>query len=558
MNTSSFNLRKHHWARMALVLTLAFGTLTGHAQPVSPPAGFSLVGHIEKFTLTTPGVITSSAVVTVRGIDVILPSNLVITLPGGYLTAEQLFRGRNFKTPETPLRTGLALTEMTEADFACPAALAAAGKKCPLPPGEIELAGNIVPVGAAQQYVAGTAAISQGALHTGGGFIRSIDTASGFFTLGADVGTAPTARLRLNDPEGIYGPRPPASKPLLLDMRFSLDPGNAPVHAMTGFPVCLPDSARPAVCPANNRPAPNAPNYRRFTCGPSPVGVNEPVHADCDPRLPVPLRVGDYVNYAGMLDKDRDDQRYFISVHGLEAQLGIYTSPGLDPAYVFIEEALQGTLGARWPLDAGTQIPQEATSAFKLIGFTSDPSRTISVEIFDDDTHVNSLNPTLAPTRLATKIVPTNLAQLGRFKMMWAAKEDARVVRRNVRVKLSDATAGPATPSLAPGSASHKRPPAQLPAGASQRGGYAYGQYEAPISEYISPEITRFGVKGWPVPVNFEDFCFLKLTNIVGTQEPIDATNYRAVTVAPITPSPAARPRSQLRADGSRVCGETN
>jgi hypothetical protein len=253
---------------------------------------------------------------------------------------------------------------------------------------------------------------------------------------------------------------------------------------------------------------------------------------------------------------DKDDQGYFISLHGLEAELGIYTSPGLDPAYVFVEEALQGTLGARWPLDATTLIPQEATSIFKLIGFTSDPSRTISVEIFDDDANVNPLNRTLAPTRLATKIVPTNLAQLGRFKMIWAAKEDARVVRRNVRVKLSDAIVAPFVPQLAPGAASNELPAGLLPAGASLRGGYAYGQYEAPISEYISPEITRFGVKGWPVPVNFEDFCFLKTTNSIGTQEPTGAAGYVTVSAGPITPSPAARPRSQLRVDGTRVCGD--
>jgi hypothetical protein len=553
MKIGYFNLRTGHFALIAL----AFSAFISHAQLASPPAGFVLIGHIEKFTLTTPGLLTSSATVTVRGIDVILPSNLIITMPGGYLTAEQLFRGRNFKTPETPSRSGLALTEMIDADFACPAALAAAGKKCPLPPGEIELSGNVVTVGATQQYVAGTARISKGALHIGGGFIRSIDNASGFFTVGADMDGAPTARLRLNDPEGIYGPKPDPLKPLLLDMRFSLDPGNAPVHAMTGFPVCLPDSARPAVCPAANRPAATATYALRFTCGPSPVGVNEPVHPGCDPRLPVPLRVGDYVNYVGMLDKDSTDNSYYISLHGLDAQLGIYTSPGLDPAYVFVEEALQGTMGARWPLDATTLIPQEATSIFKLVGFTSDPTRNISVSIFDDKTNSNPLNRTFAPTRLATKIVPTNLAQLGRFKMIWAAKEDARVVRRSVRVTLSDAIVGPANPFLAPGSVSNELPAGQLPANASLRGGYAYGQYEAPISEYISPEITRFGVKGWPVPVNFEDFCFLKFTNNVSSQEPTSSTTgYLTVTAAPITPSPAARPRSQLRVDGTRVCGD--
>jgi hypothetical protein len=550
MKTVQFNFRLNH----LVLIALTFSALISNAQPVDPPAGFALIGHIEKFSLNSPGVLGSAAKVTVRGIDVILPSNLIITMPGGYLTAEQLFRGRNFKTPETPARSGLALTEVVDADLVCPAPLAGPGKKCPLPSAEIELSGNIITVGATQQYVAGTARISQGALHIGGGFIRTIDSASGFFTVGADMGAAPTARLRLNDPEGIYGPKPDPAKPLLLDMRFSLDPGNSPVHAHTGFPVCLPDSARPALCPSGNRPAATAANYRRFTCGPSPVGATEPVHPGCEPRLPVPLRVGDYVNYVGMMDKD--DQGYFISLHGLEAELGVYTSPGLDPAYVFVEEALQGTLGARWPLDATTLIPQEATSIFKLIGFTSDPSRTISVEIFDDDANVNPLNRTLAPTRLATKIVPTNLAQLGRFKMIWAAKEDARVVRRNVRVKLSDATTAPFVSQLAPGTASNELPAGLLPTGASLRGGYAYGQYEAPISEYISPEITRFGVKGWPVPVNFEDFCFLKTTNSIGTQEPSGAAGYVTVSAGPVTPSPAARPRSQLRVDGTRVCGD--
>ncbi len=168
------------------------------------------------------------------------------------------------------------------------------------------------------------------------------------------------------------------------------------------------------------------------------------------------------------------------------------------------------------------------------------------------------MNLTFAPTRLATKIVPTNLAQLGRFKMDWAAKEDARVVRRSVRVKLSDATAGPFNPQLAPGAASSSMTGGLLPAGASNRSGYAFGQYEAPISEYISPEITRFGVKGWPVPVNFEDFCYLKTPNTVGTQELNSVSGYVQFVAGPVTPFPAApaRTRSQLRSDGTRVCGD--
>lgn len=540
-----------------ILFGLACTTALANAQIVDPPASFAIIGHIEKFTLAPPGDIRSRATVTVRGIDVILPSNLVITMPGGYLTAQQLFRGRDFKS--APGRSGLALQEMTEPDMACPWLPQGSPTKCPLPAAEIELAGNIIPVAGTLQYVAGIARISQGALHIGSGFIRSIDpNNTGFFTVGADLGGAPASRMRLNDPEGIYGPTPDPTKPLLLDQRFALDPGNSPVHARTGFPVCLPDSARPGLCPSSNRSNnASAANYRRFTCGASPSGVTEPVLPGCQPHLPIPLRVGDYVNYVGMLDKD--DQGYFYSLHGLEAELGVYTSPGVDPAYVFIEVSIQGTMGARWPLNATTTIPQEATSIFKLVGFTTDPGRTISVDLFDDPSNFAPLaitppvpgNP--RATRLATKIVPTNLAQLGRFKMEWAAKEDARVVRRSVRVKLSDATAGTFNQLLKPGASSNSME-GLLPAGASKRSGYAFGQYEAPISEYISPEITRFGAKGWPVPVNFEDFCYLKTPNKIATQE----LDIPPLVVGPVSPFPAApaRTRSQLKTDGTRVCGD--
>ena len=539
--------------RLCLAAFASFTALPMHAQPAVPPAGFTLIGHIEKMVLTAPGVVTSSAVVTVRGIDVTLPANLIITMPGGYLTAEQLFRGRDFKTPPVPPRSGLALQEFTDADMQCPLPLAGAGKRCALPAAEIELGGNIV----GGVYVAGLARISQGGLHIGSGFIRSIEPATGNFTVGTDVAGGTVARLRLNDPEGIYGPKPSSGA---VDMRFALDPGNAPIRARTGFPVCLTDASRPGVCPATNRsPNPTAANYRRFTCGTAPAGTTEPVLPGCQPHLPVPLRVGDYVNYVGMLDKDA--QGYFVSLHGLEAELGVYTSPGVDPAYTFIEVAIQGTQGALYPLTPTTTIPQEATSRYKIVGFTTDPSRTVVVTLFDDanPANANPLNVTTVPTRLATRLVPTNLAQLGRFKMIWAAKEAVRVVRRNARVRLSPATL-PSNPAFQPGNTSNAMTAPLLPVGASTRGGYTFGQFEAPVNEYISPEITRFGVTGWPVPVNFEDFCYLRLPNAIVTQEPsvTPVNSYRSVTVGLLAPSPInpTRAKSQLRADGTRVCGE--
>ena len=60
-----------------------------------------------------------------------------------------------------------------------------------------------------------------------------------------------------------------------------------------------------------------------------------------------PLRIGDAVSYVGMIVPDSAGG-FVIAAHGLEAELGIYTSPGAEPVYAFIEEALQGTKGERF------------------------------------------------------------------------------------------------------------------------------------------------------------------------------------------------------------------
>jgi hypothetical protein len=521
----------------AAALSVTFATLVPapDAWAADPPAGFALVGHIEKFTLDDASNPTSSAVMRVRGIDVVLPQNLIITMPGGYLTAQQVFKGRDLRSPIDPQRSGLALLDFAAADANCPAAPEFAGRQCPQPAAEAELSGNVIN----GTFIAGIARVSQGGLHIGGGFIRSIDGATGTLLVGADTGSGPTARLKLNDPEGIYG-----AKALGQDMRFALDPGNSPVTARTGFPVCIQRSASDPLCPGSNRPNPAAAHFKRFTCGAVPVSANAPSLAGCVPHLPVPLREGDFVNYLGRLDKDATG--YFFSLHGLQAEIGAYTSPGVDPAYVVIEEALEGTLGERY-----ADIPQEETSRFKLIGFTTDPSRTVAVDIFDDDVDGGPLRPVPPPSRLETRIVPTNGAQLGRFKMIWDAKEDARIVRRATRVTLSPATQ-PGDPRFAPGKGSVEL---ALP-GSSRRAGYAFGSFEAPINEYISPEATRFGVKGYQPPINFENFCFQKRTNSIETQEPDpgNATGWVVVTAQPLSPTPAARALSQL-GSGARVCG---
>jgi hypothetical protein len=413
---------------------------------------FNLIGYIEAFALKDSADPMSEATMTVRGIPVTLPRNLLVTLPGQYLTAQDIFRGPNGGPVQAS--SGLALTDPVP----------------PRVPFEADLMGNMVD-GA---YVAGVARISQGPLHVGTGFIQAINMATGELRVGA-LGGALGARVRLNDPKGIYGLRnnEGGKAALPLDARFALDPDNSPVHARTGYPVCVARSANDELCPAGNRPA--APNDKRFTCGQVAAEPLAPALGTCDPKLPARLKEGDHVAYVGMLVADPAGG-FVVAAHGLEAELGIYTSPKAEPVYVYIEMALQGTLGERFP-----DIPQEETTRVKIVGFTTDPTRAVEVRLID-----TGRNEVGTPLTGPAGLIPSSGPQLGRFRNTWPAKDDARAIRRDILAQVID-----------------PRPRVKL------ANGLTSGQYVAPIGEYISPEATRFGVRGFQPPVPFENFCFL-------------------------------------------------
>lgn len=442
----------------AAMLALAGMSLpgpTGTALAQTPNASFTLIGHIEALSLTPPSDAVAAARIKVRGIDVVLPRNLLVTMPGAYFTAQDLFRGPAGGAVQAS--SGLALAD-------------------PSPPPvtfEAEVIGNIV----GGTYIAGVVRISQGALHAGGGFIQAIDGATGEIRVGAKGG-ATGARVRLNDPKGRYGvANAAAAKAALpLDIRFALDPDNVPVHAKTGFPVCIPPAGGSVTCPLANRPA----GTQRFTCARLSGGQLAPAAAvdapsrQCDPERPVPLVLGDYVTYVGMLHRDPAGG-FVVAAHGLDAELGIYTSPGAEPAYLFVEVAIQGTKGE--PFDA---VPQEETTRFRVVGFTTDPSRNVEVSLVDSGRDGPGTSFT-GPAGLT----PSNGPAMGRFRNTWPAKDDARAVRRDVLVRVVGSPNAPLA------------------------NGLTAGLYTAPVGEYIYPEPTTFGVRGFPLPVPFENFCFL-------------------------------------------------
>jgi hypothetical protein len=492
------------WFGQAALMVAALHALPAAAQ--TPLPSFTMLGYLQELDVADLADPLSAGSMKVNGIDVVLPRNLLIKMPGQYLTVNDLFRGPH--PGSAP-----ALTPAAK-----PSGLAL--KDVPRPPiaFEVQVIGNIV--GGA--YVAGWANITQQDLNAGAGFIRAIDYAKGEMTVGPDTGTA-TARVRINDPAGRYGLRN-ADKlgGAVIDERFASDPGNAPVSADTGFPMCIPRVAPPLNdpdCPLANR-APT-PNEGRFTCGPVSAEPTAPAHPGCQPGKPAPLQVGDYIAFNGMMTEDSPGSgSFFHAAHAVHAMAGIYTSPGANPAYVFIEEALIGTLGEPFP-----GIDQEETSRFRMVGFTTDPSRRVEVFLIDV-VGANEIE------RRLTTLTPSPVAQIGRIRVTLPAKANFLPIPRDVRIRIE----GHASVKVA--------------------GGLDSGQYTAPVSEYIYPENTRFGRPRLPVGVPFENFCFLKnggaVLTTLGRGSPPDVS---AIPIGALLPFPASgHANSQRRADGSLAC----
>lgn len=498
-------------ANVGLGLLLAWPAVRAQA----PTTSFALLGHIQELEVANPNDPLSEGSLVVNGIRVVLPRNLHVVMPGMYLTPADLFRGKH---------PGSAVTGLAPA--VSPSGLALKDANRTPVPVEANVIGNIV----GGQYIAGVIHLSQQGLNVGSGFIRSIDYAKGELLVGADPGGVPTARVRINDPTGVYGKRnADKNGGDAFDERFAADPDNAAIVAQTGFPMCIP-RLDPAIqddprCPRANRPplaTPNAP--RRFTCGPVPAEPTAPAtnplaqpFAPCDARKPAPLLVGDYVEFNGMISEDSPGSGiFFHAAHAVHAAVGIYTSPGAQPAYVFIEEALLGTLGEPW-----VDIDQEQTSRFRIVGFTTDPHRDVDVFLLDRDG---------SERRLVT-LPPSRVAQIGRIRITLPAKANFLPVTREVRVRVSG------QPEFT-------------------GNGLAQGQFTAPVGEYIYPENTRFGRPRSPVSVPFENFCFLsKGGERLATLGRNELQIAQRPVVGRLQPFPeSGHPLAQVRADGTPSC----
>ncbi|AGI23135.1 hypothetical protein ACYCAX_19175 [Pseudomonas sp. MT3] len=479
----------------------------GDARGEDPNPSFLLTGYLQELKVDNPGDPLSGGSLTVNGARVILPRNLLITMPGQYLTLSDLFRG---KQPGW----GEALAAPQAAS-----GLAFADQPPPTLPVMVQALGNMV----GGRYIAGVVNLMPQGFNEegeGAGFIRAIDYDKGELLVGTLTGTA-TARVRINDALGVYGRKnSEKSGGELIDDRFTSDPGNAPVTASTGFPMCIPRVAPPAedaLCPRGNRRAAGDPGQPgRFTCGAVAAEPTAAPLSGCDPEKPAPLVVGDYITYSGMPIVDAPGTS-FVAAHALQALTGIYTSPRADPAYVLVEVALVGTLGEPFP-----GIDQEQTSRFRIVGFTTDPARRVDVFVIDQEGDQEK-------ERRLTTLTPQPTAQIGRIRIDLPAKANFLPVARDVRIRIE-------------GHSSRKVVNGHLDS----------GQYTLPVSGYIAPENTRFGIPRLPVGVPFESFCFLKngggALATLGREGP-------APKIGRLDPFPASgHADAQPMADGTRAC----
>jgi hypothetical protein len=444
-------LRLSPWI-IALGLLCAAGA---NAQLV-PPAAFDMTGFIQEATVAKQGTTQSNPLLfggtlTINGIKMIVPDNTIVQMPAFALSWAQLFdtnQSAAIAVPGIPARpnhlalnpvTGLPQTGLALNDD--PLGTAAN----PFPSYEVRAVGNISPdpVTGAPRYIVGglIVPITQQGLNAGFGTINFIDYATGRFRVGGKINVVngvptldaanPGALVEINDPVGRWGK---AHSP---DPRFTTDTANPTVFAGSGYPVCIPRVAPPAIdplCPLTNRPlnrvtqgfapdpflATGAP-LKTFTM---PAAPNGPGTTTPDPWQQVPLMVGDEVDFAGTLYKlEPTDPSFknslpatspanmYISAHTLEANLGVFTAPGIKPCYVRVEAMVMPTALVRNApaVSAGnplTSIPLENSTAVHIVGFTTDPSRIIDLKAIDvnaqtgaetERTFASVLPETLAP-----------------------------------------------------------------------------------------------------------------------------------------------------------------
>jgi hypothetical protein len=437
--------------------------------PLQTDSPFGVTGFIQQATPDAPNDIFSGGSLTVNGLQISVPRNTLFQFPATAMTWQEMFKlappPYGLNTPSGP-QSGLALSD----------------SPAPFATYEVTVIGNrIIHSATDDKYIAAFIFLSQQSLNVGQGFINAIDYQTGELWVGSALESKTGARIQLNLPKGRYGI---AHSP---DVRFTADEDNPTIHAITGYPMCIsrtdPVVADDPLCPQRNRPIdPVTKAYSTLFTMPAPGPTLAPT--DPDAAQQAPFEVGDWVEYSGTLLKDAAGQQY-ISAHTVIANLGIFTAPGVMPAYVTIEAMSLGVGGTPNPL-----FPQEAVEKLTMVAFTTDPTSLVDIYAVDVDACGKESNRFYST---GDPFGPPVSAKKGRA-VVRTFIGDFLPATREMRVASRTLTKGQPVDSV-------------LATAQTYANGLIAGQYHAPNFDYLFPESLVIG--GPPVPSAFEEFPFL-------------------------------------------------
>ena len=494
------HLKRAHASLLMAVLALSAAAWAQLPIPVSTQ--FDISGFIQEATLDPSCTADAhcGGTIKVNGHIVVVPKETVVIFPASALTWQELFA-------QAPAPYGMFTNPPSSG-------MAMGDAPVPLTTYEAQVVGNRVITGGNDRYIAGLIYISQHALNSGNGFINYIDYNLGEMRVGGVLGDNTTGtRVRINDPSGRFGR---INTP---DQRFTVDPDNPTIASATGFPMCLPrtdpTSAAPdALCPQNQRlPAtPPATGFSTFYTMAFP-GTGAP-----DPAIQAPFEVGDWIGFAGTLVHDGPTPtagpfpgtaNTYISAHTISNNTAIYTQPGTSPAYVSTEVTLIGT-GGLTVLGAG-----EAVIRTRFEGMTTDVDPTAA-----NQRKIHLYGIDLDPLSGATSdrdwgtigVDPGPEFGLGAVKGRWRFRPPCLPFGSVPTRPEKDCVMNQAGTFLPPTremraviEGLQSQDPAN-PAALTAANGIFYGQYHAPILEYIFPE----NGPGAPIPENnFNTMPFL-------------------------------------------------
>lgn len=559
--------QRHRTSPISILFTLLLVMLLpvfATAQlPVPPSSQFDITGFLQSATLGGPGSGSGAGAhaggfITVNGQLITVPSETIVILPANALTWQELFA--TSPAPYTGAATGMALNDIP----------------APLTTYEAHVIGNRVlgGPGGADVYIAGLIYISQQALNSGAGYINCIIYTTGELRVGGLIGNCATgARVQLNDPTittagdialgtGRY------SRGQSPDPRFQVDQDNPTIASTTGYPMCVPrvladpniaGNPDDAVCPVTQRrlvgdaainclfPATVGARCTNFTM--KPPGGGSP-----DPTIQAPFEVGDWVVYAGTLVQDcamtgcpgggptagpwpaAGAAATYISAHTINNNAAIYTAPGTNPAYVSTEVTIVGT-GGLTVFGAG-----EATARTRFEGMTTDvdPTGVAQRLIHLYGVDFNPITGTTSDRDFGTiSVDPGPEFLLGAVKGRWRFRPPCLPFGSNPAKPVKECVMNASNTFLPP--PREVRAVVQgaftapiVPGSPRTANGIVYGQYHAPILEYIFPE----NVPGTAIPENnFNTIDFLaqggyssSLGTLVGQLNPWPSNVVPAIT----------------------------